>query len=85
MSYSGLGFRPTSTIQKPKRVFKPVFEQMSSGEHPVKSKNTNPAISWSQVRQHLDLEERNSESLSTKIFLFVLLATLFAFVVSVTM
>lgn len=85
MSYAGLGFRPTSSIQKPKRVFKPVFEQISTGNHPVKSKNTNPAISWSQVRQHLDSEQQHSDSLSTKIFLFVLFATMLAFAVAVAM
>lgn len=85
MNYAGLGFRPTSTFQKPKQVFKPVFEQISTGEHPINSRNTNPAISWRQVRQHINLEENNADALSTKILLFVPLITIIASIISMAM
>lgn len=82
MSYSGLGFRPMSTIQKPKRVFKSVFEQLRDGEHPISSKNTRFEERWAQVRQHIDNNERNENDLTIRIYMAITIATLVAFIIT---
>ena len=82
MSYVGFNLRNTTSVQRPKKRFRPVFEQLSSGEHPRVSKNTNPTVSWSKVREHLDAEEKQFNALSNKIYMTLLFVAMLAMIIS---
>lgn len=82
MTYSGFGIQPHSTIRKPKQVFKPIFEQIASGEHPIKSENNSQTTSWSQLRHHFNQEEKYFSDVENRVKLVSAIAFLTMIIVS---
>ena len=76
MSYLGFGIQDPRGLRKPRRPFKPVFEQLYNGEHPTKDTDqTNPEQSWFSKNEHLFAEQKMFDALKSRIHLI----TAFAF------
>ncbi len=82
MIYSGIGINTNNSNRKPKQVFKPVFEQLSKGEHPIASNNKSFSKTWAEFRQKVHQDEKNDANVSKNIYLATAFIVMTALIIS---
>lgn len=80
MSYVGFGIQSMNSFRKPRRAFKPIFEQFANGEHPTTSLSDSISGSWRELREHPRLREMKERVMSSYIYLGIVIAILGALV-----
>ncbi len=76
------GRTPYGGFGEPRRAYKPVFEQLFDGEHPVSAHDTDEEYSWYTSREDLIKQEENQSRLTSRIHLISLVAGMLALIVS---
>lgn len=82
MSYVGFGIQSMNSFRRPRQAFKPIFEQLSNGEHPIESNNQSFFKTWKETQLPNEREQLVEKVRANYIYLFLTIGILAATIVA---